>query len=111
MVMNIGRPLITCLNVVEFSESGGCIPHLERRTVEILTYVQQLFRKSSWKQFLGMIALMELFLPGEVFFRVALERDLDLVEFAVQNCVISADSVTFSPLLRVRGHGVGNQSA
>jgi DNA recombination protein RmuC len=68
-------------------------------------HMKRLASKEYWSQFPQAPDFVVLFMPGEVFFAAALERDPELLQDALANQVLIATPTTFIGLLLTAAYG------
>lgn len=78
---------------------------LTRHAQQIRGHVKRLASKEYWNQFPQAPEFVVLFIPGEVFFAAAAERDPDLLQEALANHVLIATPTTFIGLLLTAHYG------
>ena len=78
---------------------------LVRHAQQVRQHVKRLASKEYWSQFPQAPDFVVLFIPGEVFFAAAAERDPDLLQDALANQVIIATPTTFIGLLLTAHYG------
>jgi DNA recombination protein RmuC len=71
----------------------------------VRAHVKRLASKEYWSQFPQAPDFVVLFIPGEVFFAAAAERDPDLLQDALANQVLIATPTTFIGLLLTAAYG------
>ncbi len=78
---------------------------LTRHARQVRDHVRRLSSKEYWNQFPQAPEFVVLFIPGEVFFAAAAERDPDLLQDALANHVLIATPTTFIGLLLTAAYG------
>jgi len=78
---------------------------LVRHAQQVRMHVKRLASKEYWNQFPQAPDFVVLFIPGEVFFAAAAERDPELLQDALSNQVLIATPTTFIGLLLTAAYG------
>jgi DNA recombination protein RmuC len=78
---------------------------LVRHAQQVRMHVRRLASKEYWNQFPQAPDFVVLFIPGEVFFAAAMERDPDLLQDALSSQVLIATPTTFVGLLLTAAYG------
>jgi len=105
IVVDAKASLNAYLESLEASDDASRIERLQQHAVQLRTHIDQLSRKSYGEQFKTAPEFVVLFIPGEVFFSAALERDPSLIEYSVGKNVMLASPTVLIPLLRAVYYG------
>ena len=105
VVVDAKTSLDAYLAAVETDDEAQRDELLKRHTRQLTEHVKTLASKAYWQQFENAPDFAVMFVPGEQFLSVALERDPVLQENALSKGVILAAPSTLVALLRVIAYG------
>ncbi|MBN1394097.1 MAG: DNA recombination protein RmuC [Pirellulales bacterium] len=98
-------PLEAYLEAIEAPDDETRDAKLREHARQVRNHVAALGKKSYGENLAGSLDIVVLFLPGESFYRAAMENDPDLLEEAAKLNVLIASPFTLIGLLRAFAHG------
>src|SRR5439155_25482745 len=100
VVVDAKTPLQALLDVAEAESEDVRAAKLQEYVRHVRDHMAKLSGKAYWQQFSPTPDFVLMFLPGESFFRAALEQDPSLLEHSTGARVILASPTTLITLLR-----------
>ena len=105
VVVDAKAPLSAYFQSLETSDIEERKFLLQEHVRLIKKHISDLSKKEYWAQFASSPEFVIMFLPGEIFFSVAMEQDPLLIEFAMQKNIIIATPTTLLALLHTIAWG------
>ncbi|MBO4405229.1 MAG: DNA recombination protein RmuC [Alphaproteobacteria bacterium] len=105
VVVDSKVPLTAYLKSLEVSNDIEKKILLKEHAKQLRDHVMKLSKKEYWAQFQDSPEFVIMFLPGEIFFSVAIEQDPELIEFAMREKVLIATPTTLLALLHTIAWG------
>jgi len=110
IVIDSKAPITAYLAALEATDEPSRNARLVDHARQVRQHVDSLSAKSYWSQFQPTPDFVVLFLPGEVFFRAAMDVDAELIEYAVARKVMVTSPITLISLLRAVAYGWNQQN-
>lgn len=100
IVIDSKVPLMAFLEALEATDDQVRLARLKDHAQQVRRHVDEMVKRNYQKHIMGAHDFVVLFIPGEVFYSVALEHDSELLEYALGKGIILANPTTLIALLK-----------
>jgi DNA recombination protein RmuC len=104
LVVDVKTPLEAYLDAQEAADEETRASRLDAHARQVRDHIEKLASKSYWEPLERSPEMVVLFLPGEMLFSAALQRDPSLIETGLQRRVLLASPTTLIALLTTVAH-------
>jgi DNA recombination protein RmuC len=104
IVVDAKAPLEAFLDAQECTDDDARTARLQAHARQVRDHMDRLGTKAYWEQLGDSPEMVVMFLPGETLFSTALQHDLTLIEYGLQQKVLIASPITLIALLTTIAH-------
>jgi DNA recombination protein RmuC len=104
IVVDAKTPLEAFLDAQDCADDESRVAKLQAHARQVRDHMDRLGSKAYWDQLGGSPEMVVMFLPGETLFSAALQHDLTLIEYGLQQKVLIASPITLIALLTTIAH-------
>jgi DNA recombination protein RmuC len=104
IVVDVKTPLEAFLDAQEAADDQARTAKLEQHARQVLDHMDKLGSKAYWEPLGDSPEMVVMFLPGEMLFSAALQRDHKLIERGFEHRVLLASPITLIALLTTAAH-------
>jgi DNA recombination protein RmuC len=104
IVVDAKAPLEAFLDAQEAADDEVRLARLQAHARQVRDHMDTLASRAYWEQLGSSPEMVVMFLPGETLFSAALQHDLTLIEYGLQQKVLLASPITLIALLTTVAH-------
>jgi DNA recombination protein RmuC len=104
IVVDAKAPLEAFLDAQDCGDDEARVAKLQQHARQVRDHMDRLASKAYWGQVGDSPEMVVMFLPGETLFSAALQHDLTLIEYGLQQRVLLASPITLIALLTTIAH-------
>jgi DNA recombination protein RmuC len=104
VIVDAKAPLEAFLDAQDAPDEEARVDRLRAHARQVRDHMDRLGSKTYWDQLDGSPEMVVMFLPGETLFSAALQHDLELIEYGLQQKVLLASPITLIALLTTIAH-------
>jgi DNA recombination protein RmuC len=104
IVVDAKAPLEAFLDAQDCADDETRVMKLQAHSRQVRDHMDRLASKAYWDQVGDSPEMVVMFLPGETLFSAALQHDLTLIEYGLQQRVLLASPITLIALLTTIAH-------